>query len=183
MNESDLARLVEAAQAGEGQSWRELVDRLSGLVWSVARAFRLSADDAADVCQTVWLQLAQHLDEIHEPDRVGLWLMTTARRECLRFVRKESRQFPVDPVEVLEPIGQATAVEEHVVAQDRTEVLWRCLNELDDECRTLIRIFLADPVPTYAEAAAALDMPVGSVGPRRQRCIQKLRGSAIGHYE
>ena len=85
------ADLVFAAKAGDSQAWNALVDRFASTVWAVARAHRLSAADAADVSQTTWMRLVEHLDRIEQPERVGAWLATTARRESLRILRLGGR--------------------------------------------------------------------------------------------
>src|SRR5215210_6631372 len=82
----DVAGLVRAAAAGNEPAWNRLVETYAGLVWAVARSHQLSEADAADVAQATWLRLVEHLDDLHEPERVGAWLATTARRECLRIV-------------------------------------------------------------------------------------------------
>jgi len=76
----DTGLLVRGAAGGDEGAWRGLVARFSGLVWAVVRAHRLTNADAADVYQTTWLRLAEHIDRIEQPDRVGAWLATAARR-------------------------------------------------------------------------------------------------------
>src|SRR3954468_5004445 len=86
-----LVELVHAAADGDQEAWDALVDRFAGLVWSIARAHRLSAADAADVSQTTWLRLVEHLGRIRDPERVGAWLAATARHEGLRVIRPPRR--------------------------------------------------------------------------------------------
>src|SRR5438093_10754388 len=80
----ELEQLVRDAAAGSQHAWKTLVARFERLVWAVARAHRLNSADAADVVQTTWLRLVEHLGDVQEPERLGAWLATTARRECLR---------------------------------------------------------------------------------------------------
>src|SRR4051794_3498545 len=89
---SGLAPLVHAAAGGDEAAWNALVDRFSGLVWAVARAHRLGAADAADVSQTTWLRLVENLTRLRDPEAVGAWLASTARREALRVLRRGSRE-------------------------------------------------------------------------------------------
>src|SRR3954452_20185839 len=91
---SEVADLVQAAAEGDQVAWDELVDRFNGLVWSVARAHRLPPRGASDVVQTTWLRLVEHLGRLQDPERVGAWLATTARRECLRVLRHSARLLP-----------------------------------------------------------------------------------------
>ena len=99
-----LNELVRAAAEGDQQAWDALVDRFAGLVWAIARAHRLSPADAADVSQTTWLRLVEHLGRIRDPERVGAWLAATARHECLRVIRHAGR-FVADGDVDLDAVG------------------------------------------------------------------------------
>lgn len=171
-----VSTLVQAAAEGRQEAWNELVRRYNGLVWSVARGFGLSAADAADVAQTTWLRLVERLSTIRDPERVGAWLATTARNESRQTLRRGGRQVPTADEYALEPAEPATApVDAGLLASERDEVLWRSIEALSEVCRRLIRALMADPPPTYEEVSAALDMPVGSIGPTRGRCLARLR--------
>src|SRR5687768_5646197 len=89
---NDVERAVDAARRGDERAWEALVQRYSGLIWAIARGHGLNAADAADVAQTTWIKLVEHLGRIEDPRRIGAWLATTARRECLRLVRDRARQ-------------------------------------------------------------------------------------------
>ncbi len=106
MDPEEAGRLVTAAADGDQGAWKALVERFSGLVWSVTRGYRLGSADAADVFQTAWLRLAEHLGRIEHPERIGAWLATTARHEALRIARSTARLVPVDDVTLL-AFGQA----------------------------------------------------------------------------
>lgn len=173
---SELSDLVAAARVGDESAWNQLVTRLAGLVWSITRGFGLSEHDALDVGQIVWLQLARNLDRIHEPERVGLWLATSTRRECVRLLQRERRWERVDPIAGLaDRADSAPSTEDAVIAEERNHLLRSALTKLPTGCQALLRAFLCVPEPSYAEVAAALGMPQGSVGPRRKRCLQHLR--------
>ena len=168
--------LVRAAAAGDRAAWDGLVERFGGLVWSVARAHRLGAADAADVSQTAWLRLVESLGRIREPDRVGAWLATTTRNECLRVIRRSGRQVPTDmEVDDEPPDPRAPPVEAGVLAGERDATLWRAFAAISERCQVLLRMLIADPPPTYEEISVALDMPIGSIGPIRGRCLEQLR--------
>ena len=173
MTDLDLRGAVEAAAAGDTEAWNDLVDRYAGLVWGVARGEGLSHADAADVCQTTWLRLAEHVGRLHTPESVGTWLARTARRECWRVLRSVHR---VDSVDATHPAwGQAPAADAKLLAEEELKRLWEGLASLSPPCRTLLRVLAADPPPTYAEVSEILDMPIGSIGPRRARCLERLR--------
>lgn len=170
-----VAADVRAAAAGDAAAWNRLVDRFSGLVWAVARGHRLSEADAADVSQTTWLRLAEHIHRLRDPERVGAWLATTARHESLRTLRRSTRLVPVDHDFDLVVDDGAPEPDHRLLDTERSTVLWRCFRALPRPCQTLLRTLLADPSPTYADVAVALEMPIGSIGPRRARCLDHLR--------
>jgi RNA polymerase sigma factor (sigma-70 family) len=183
--ESEKAReLVLAAAQGDGSAWRQLVENFSGLVWSIARGQGLSQADAADALQTTWLRLAEHLNRIENPERVGSWLATTARRESQRLGRLSRRVVVTDNELLLEADQSAAADSPEQAVLDaelamseaqRDRLLWSALAGLPERCQELLRVLIASPPPSYADIAAAMDMPVGSIGPTRARCLGQLR--------
>jgi RNA polymerase sigma factor (sigma-70 family) len=175
---TDLPSLLSAAGAGDQRAFDELVARFGRLVWSVARSFRLDDAAAADVSQTTWLRFVEQLHAIRDPERVGAWLATTARREALATLRRNGRAVPSgldggdgDAPDVLLP-----APDQRLLDGERDRGLWSCFAQLSARCQALLRVLTADPPPTYEEVAAALDMPVGSIGPTRGRCLDRLSG-------
>jgi RNA polymerase sigma factor (sigma-70 family) len=184
----DTGLLVRSAANGDEVAWRGLVARFSSLVWAVARAHRLTNADAADVYQTTWLRLAEHIGRIEHPDRIGAWLATAARRECLQSLRSAAKTAPTDDMDRLDITPAAgNPTEEAVLAAEteredaaRAAAMWRAFSRLSDRCRELLRILMATPPPSYAEVAAALGLPLGSIGPTRARCLQRLREEMAG---
>ncbi len=174
---------MAAAADGDKDAWQALVGRFSGLIWSITRAYRLPGADAADVFQTTWLRLAEHIRRIDDPERIGAWLATAARRECLQNIRASARAIPSDDMSRFESVGaDNNPTEEAILAAEREQedtqraaTVWRALERLSARCRELLRVLMASPPPSYAEVAAALGIPVGSIGPTRARCLRKLR--------
>src|SRR5262245_40980020 len=169
-----LGELVQSAADGDQDAWDTLVDRFAGLVWSIARAHRLSATDAADVSQTTWLRLVEHLGRIRDPERIGGWLAATARHECLRVIRHTGR-FVADGEVDLDAVGNEPEPSTLLLATERTAALWRAVEALPERCRMLIRALMADPPPSYEDLAAAFGIPIGSIGPTRARCLEQLK--------
>lgn len=170
------ATLVARARAGEATAWDALIERLANRVWAVVRAHRLDKADAEDVFQVTWMRLLTHLDSIHHPDRVGAWLASTARHESLRILRRSGRQVPSSDeyeFDVDDPL--AVPAESGVLASERQAAVWTALGTLPAHCQRLIRLLMADPPPSYEEVSRALDMPIGSIGPTRGRCLEHLR--------
>jgi len=178
--EDGLGARLAAAAAGDRASWDYIIERFTGLVWSVARSYRLSTEDAADVVQTTWLRLLDNLDRIEDPQRLGSWLATTARHESLHSLRRSKRETAVDVLELVTSVpDDGAAVDRELLRSERDAALWELVERMSDGCRRLLRVMIATPPPSYAEIAAALDMPVGSIGPTRGRCLAALRSLAV----
>jgi RNA polymerase sigma factor (sigma-70 family) len=154
-----------------------LVEHFSGLVWSIAGAYGLSRADSADVVQVTWLRLVEHLGRLKDPSRVSAWLVTTARRECLRLLRAAKRDIPTDDDSRLEQLAPGNQSPESLALKgERAALLWRAFGRLGPHCQELLRaLILAYPVLSYEEVAEAFGMPVGSIGPTRARCLEQLR--------
>lgn len=176
MEPSDVADAVRRAAAGDKAAWNSLVESFSRLIWSVAGSHRLGPADSAEVVQTTWLRLLENLDRITYPERLGGWLATTARHESLRQLRLRGREIATDDESRLDgasPDGVPTP-ESVMLDRDRDRILWAAFAKLPDNCRDLLRLVVV-VAPPYTEVAAALDMPVGSIGPTRARCLKRLR--------
>jgi len=177
----DTAALVTAAAAGDPAAWSALVDRFSGLIWAVARGYGLRTADAEEVYQTAWFRLAQHIAQINDPERVGAWLATTARRESLRLLRAGARTSVTSNADILDRAVDDTPERRLVQSEDaaseveRARQLWQAFQQLSERCRELLRVLIASPPPSYVDVAAALGMPIGSIGPTRARCLARLR--------
>ncbi|MCW2933352.1 MAG: rpoE [Actinomycetia bacterium] len=165
--------LVAAAAAGDQSAWDALVDRYGSMLWSLTRSYRLGPADAADVVQTTWLRLVENLDRIVDPERLPGWLATTVRRECLRVSRRADVPRPGDDFAAIPDGGPEPG--DRLLREERDAALWQALAKLGESCRRLLRVLLADPPPSYAEASVILGMKVGSIGPTRQRCLARLR--------
>ena len=164
------------ARASGAAAWECLVARLSVLPWSVARAHRLPEADSADVVQSTWLRLLENLDAVSNAERLPGWLATTARRECLRSLRRSGQVLPVDqltahdlPDERLEPLDAG------LLRAERDLQPWGAFTELPAGCQALLRLLLAAPAPSYEDLAVALGRPLGAIGPTRGRCLRRLR--------
>jgi RNA polymerase sigma factor (sigma-70 family) len=178
-----LVDLVRRASDGDQAAWNAIVDRFAGTVWAIARAHRLNEATAADVSQTTWLRLVEHLDRIERPERLGAWLATTARRESLRVIRMAGRQVPTgEDFDLIEAPASNGPVDGHVLAEERNQVLGELVSQLPCRCQLILRLLSADTPLSYKELSEALEMPIGSIGPTRQRCLEHLRrlGARVG---
>jgi RNA polymerase sigma factor (sigma-70 family) len=173
---TSIAELLDAATQGDQAAWNALVAQYNSLVWSIARSYRLADADAADAVQMTWLRLVENLGRINDPDRLGGWLATTARRECLQLLRKGGRERPtLDDQTALQIADSDPPLDTALLLGERDSVLWQAFTAIGEKCQRLLRVLMATPPPSYAEASLALDMPVGSIGPTRQRCLNDLR--------
>lgn len=168
--------LVTRARNGERQAWDALVERYAPLIWSICRRHGLGRADTEDVGQTVWLYLAGHLGNLHEPAALPGWLATTARRECLRVLRagRPLAAGCVLDAETL-PDDQAGTAEQELLAAERQAALREAFLDLPPYGQRLIALLLEDPPVSYAEISARLGIPVGSIGPNRRRYLDKMR--------
>lgn len=176
MVDVDLSGTVRQAIAGDHHAWDLLVERFSGLVWNVARSQSLDVADAADVSQTVWLRLAEHIATLRDPERVGAWLAITTRNEAQRVRRRRHYQVPISDDRLMRlPEVNPRLPEAGIEAAEESEVLWRAFAGLGEACRVLLRMLISDPRPSYAMVSETLGVPVGSIGPTRSRCLSHLR--------
>ncbi len=172
----DVASLVRRAAEGDRHAWEGLVDQYSRLIWSITVDFKLIESDAADVVQTTWLRLLQHIDRIEYPDRVGSWLAATARNECLRSLAARKRVvLGHDDVELDNAVAHGPEIDERLLADERDQVVRDALSRLPRRWQRLLEMLMADPPASYAEISDQLGVPVGSIGPTRGRCLAQLR--------
>ncbi len=172
-----VGELVARARQGDDRAWGALVERYAPLVMSVCRRHHLGEPDTLDVAQGVWLALLEHLDAIREPAALPGWIATTTRRECLHLLTGKGgrqRQELVGEVDGAS-IDLTDELDELIVRSQRHAALLEALADLPPQHQQLVVLLIHDPPLAYAEIGRRLDMPVGSIGPTRQRCVEKIR--------
>jgi RNA polymerase sigma factor (sigma-70 family) len=172
-----VADLVNRARTGERQAWDALVERYAPLIWSICRKYQLDAADAEDAAQSIWLKLVDHLGSLRDPAALPGWLATTTRRECGRILRATRRPHDAGhaPNAGTIPDDHARTAEQDLLAAERHAALREAFGQLSPSCQQLIALLIHDPALSYAQISARLDIPVGSIGPNRRRCLDKLR--------
>jgi RNA polymerase sigma factor (sigma-70 family) len=181
LDSPDIVGLVRRATAGDRSAWEGLVEQYSRLIWSITVDFKLVESDAADVVQTTWLRLLEHINRIHYPDRVGSWLAATARNECLRSLAARKRvvlghdDAELDTAAAAAVVVHAPEVDERLLADERDQVVRDALSLLPGRWQRLLEMLMADPPVPYTEISDQLGLPVGSIGPTRGRCLAQLR--------
>jgi RNA polymerase sigma factor (sigma-70 family) len=162
-------------RAGEHAALDDLVRTLSPVLWHVVRSYGLDRDQAEDVVQTAWLTLVRRHESIVDPQAVAAWLTTTARREAWRVSKAANKAIAVGD-EVIEARVPAQAdAESQVIVADEQDRVWACVSQLSERCQRLLRIVAFEDRPDYAGIARELSMPIGSIGPTRGRCLDKLK--------
>jgi RNA polymerase sigma factor (sigma-70 family) len=169
--------LVIRAQHGDQLAWDALVERYAPLVWSICRRYGLDRADAEDVGQTVWLRLVGQLGKLRDPAAIPGWLATTTRRECCQARRAAGGQrataWVLDAEDI--PDSQGVSVEQDLLTAERHAALREAFTSLSPSCQRLMALLVEDPPMPYAQISARLGIPVGSIGPARRRCLEKLR--------
>jgi RNA polymerase sigma factor (sigma-70 family) len=176
-HEPAAAALCTRAAAGDQGAWDDIVERYAPMVWSICTRFRLSDRDLEDVAQNVWLLLVEQLGQLPEPAALAGWLAAATRRECLRAATASRGPKPLEPLEPLEPPDAAVTGEEVIMAE-RHAALRAALAELPASCQPLMDMLVGDPPYSYAAISTALGIPVECIGPRRARCLERIRESS-----
>lgn len=162
---------------GRSRAMDDLVRLLTPVLWHVVRAYGLERSAAEDVVQTTWLTLVRSADTIHDPRAVAGWLTTCARREAWRAGKAASRTDALPDDELDRRAGREQSAAHSAEVHARDGALWTAVAAMDERCRRLLRIVAFEDRPDYARIARDLAMPIGSIGPTRQRCLVKLRSS------
>ena len=167
--------LLVLAASGDQSAWNELVERFSQMVWSIARSFRLDDATAKDVSQTVWLRLVENLHRIDDPERLPGWLATTCRREALRVKGIRDR---VVPTEFQYDIpDESPSLESMLVEDEEAREVVVGFATLSDDCQLLLRLLTTEPPLSYEEISELVGRPIGSLGPTRSRCLERLKAA------
>jgi len=180
----DDAALVARCLRGDGSAWEALVKRYQRLVYAIVRRIGLDEHAAADVFQNVFSRLVAHLPKIADPSRLQAWIVTTAKREAL--LQRSRGQRTVSMTRDDEASGDGAewdmaddtpGAEQALDDLQQADQVRRALDRLDERCRTLLTLLFADDDerPAYDEVARRLGTSVGSIGPTRARCLDKLR--------
>ncbi|MEQ1804459.1 MAG: sigma-70 family RNA polymerase sigma factor, partial [Burkholderiaceae bacterium] len=182
--DADDAALVAGCLRGEAKSWEALVKRYQRLVFTIVRRMRMDEHMAADVFQTVFTRLLTHLPRIADPTRLQAWIVTTAKREALLQRRRGERTVSMtDDSEAGEDGREWDMADSAPLAEDaldhlqQLERVRRALDRLDPRSRGLLEMLFCDDDArgAYGDVADILNMAIGSIGPTRARCLDKLR--------
>ncbi len=175
---TDPTALVKAAMTGDRNASKDLVIRYTPLIHGVIGHYRLSRGDAEDVCQTVWLRLWQNLDRLRDLRALPGWIITTTKNESIKVAMSNQRTVLVDPHDS-EPQfpGEDTGLLDELLLAERDNLVRKGLAQLQPQHRELLLLLLAEPRVSYRQISLRLGITIGSIGPTRARCIDKLRAT------
>jgi RNA polymerase sigma factor (sigma-70 family) len=176
LKSASVADLVQRARDADPGAWEELMSRFGAMIAATGRRYRLTVADVAELQQTTWLRLVENLHRIEQPERVGGWLATTARRESLQILRRASKyRSGADDMIANTPDRHLPEPDARPIAAERGTALKVAWDRLNHHCQRLLSsLFSEDPI-SYKDLSKLLPMPVGSIGPTRARCLQHLR--------
>ena len=165
------ADLVQACLDGDAAAWDEILRRFGRLVYSIPRRYGFSDADADDVFQAVLTILFRKLDTVRDRDRLSAWLIRTTHRECYRIGKRSGRYAELD--RDIEDVNEPT--DDDTELWERRSLVRQGLHRLGGRCEQLLTaLFITPGQPNYDSIAQQLDMKVGSIGPTRARCFEKL---------
>jgi len=178
------AALIAACLSGDAAAWDALIERYEGLVFTCAVRMGLSRTDAEDVFQEVCLLLLNHLGDLRDTSRLAGWLTSTTKREVWRMQRRRGsalmsemgdREWELEGAQDVHQ-GSPPSPEEQALALEDHHLVRQAMQRLPDRCRDLLTLlYCKDPPCSYVEIAQRLSVPLGSIGPHRARCLQRLR--------
>jgi len=178
---ASVADVLSGIHDGDPAAWDEILRRYGKLVSTTVRSFRLQQADAVDAMQMTWLRLAENAHRVQFPERLGGWLATTARRECLHILR-QAKLAPIFTDVAPEPaFDPSVGPEQRVIDAETTQTLRKLIEELSPLRRTLIRMLFTDNPCSYDEVARITGMPLGGIGPTRARALRQLRDRLDEH--
>ncbi|MDO9175311.1 MAG: sigma-70 family RNA polymerase sigma factor [Actinomycetota bacterium] len=175
---SDLPALVARALERDQRAWHDLVDRLKGVVWKVLYSYDLSAEDRNDAFASTFFRLYERLSTVRDPEKLPGWLATTARNEANTVSRRRAKLVPMAELPLRSADTDPGLDLSEALQHDELRIaLFAAFQRLSPEHQALMRMLSADPPIGYDEISRVLDLPHGSIGPTRQRCLQRLRSS------
>lgn len=184
-----VSELVLAATDGSEEAWSAIVERYERLVRAIVRRYHISGADVDDVVQTVWLQLFTNISKLREPKALPAWIISTTAHASVRTAQVSGRAVPVDPLDMaalhdraMWALGEAdnqTPIDRDLLREEDRHCVRRALDELTSTQRDLVLQTVADPPRRYADISRDMGIPIGSIGPTRGRCLQKLRTTVL----
>lgn len=172
--------LVRACRDADESAWEAVVYKYQNLLFSIPRRAGLGKDLAGDVLQDVFTTLYLKLDQLEKPQFLRAWLVTTTKHKTMHLIHRETRGRPrsIDDGEnesAFEIADRLPLVDDVLVQLEREEQIENAFKEIDERCRRLLLLlYFDDEKVAYTEVSETLGIPLGSIGPTKARCLQKL---------
>lgn len=170
---TSVADIVGRAAVCDDRAWEDLVRRYSRLLAAIANQYRLGPGDRDDAVQMTWMDLVRSVHRLRDPERVGGWLATSMRRNCLRVLRHGGREVPTEDTLEWGTRGDHDAVDDRLLRAERDTLLWQSVEELPERQRDVVHALFVDEL-SYDDVSARMAMPVGAIGPTRLRALRRL---------
>jgi RNA polymerase sigma factor (sigma-70 family) len=171
-----LIELARSDSSDARKAWELLVRRHARVVWKVVRCFSLAEEQAWEAYQSTWLRAIEHLGGLADPTRFPGWLATIARNETLAVIRSTRKHVPSDSVP--DAVSDDPPVGHDIDRAEVKEAVRKGFRCMSPQCQALLRLISIEPALSYEEIERLLDVPHGSIGPTRRRCLDKLRMTA-----
>lgn len=152
---------------------------LTPMLWHLARSYRVDQAEAEDAVQNTWLALVTHRGSIQDAQALVRWLSVTVRREAARQAQRSDRVTIVEETEVDLRLPAVPGPEDDAIKGAQARALWSKTKELSSRCQHLLRVLAFSDRPDYQSISTELGIPVGSIGPTRGRCLDKLRKACV----
>jgi RNA polymerase sigma factor (sigma-70 family) len=174
--------LVGDLRRGLPGAWERLIDRYASLALSVPLRLGLSQADAEEVCQATWVILHRHLLLIEKPGSLSAWILTTASREAAKIRRARAQFRQLEPELNRQRMDESPSPREELDRFERIQQVRELVAQMAGPNRRLLTKLYFDPrEPSYAQIAKELDIPIGSIGPMRGRCLASLGRKLTKH--
>jgi RNA polymerase sigma factor (sigma-70 family) len=170
--------LVAGIRARDESAWRAMTEQYEPLLRWLARWCGLSAEDAEDAVQLTWLRCLEHIDQLTDADRLNSWLVTICRRECIRLATKARRDVLLsepDMARLIDSRREECDPYAEVALHDQYNRLYHAIMALPGRQRVILVELLRREDQSYLDLSHRLGLPVGSIGPTRQRAVTRLR--------
>jgi RNA polymerase sigma factor (sigma-70 family) len=172
---ADDAKLVDQCLRGDEAAWTVLLSKYKNLIFSIPIKYGFSREEAADIFQSVCLDVLCELKRLREPRALGGWLIRITYNKCFHQQQRDQR-FAAENGQVELAIATEEIPDSRLHELQRDQALRTALGSLTPRCHKLVEmLFFESPARPYDEIAKSLSLAIGSIGSIRRRCLDDLR--------
>jgi len=170
------ARLIRGCLNGDDRAWAALIDKYKNLIYSIPLKYGASPEDAADIFQSVCLELFNELPRLRKVAAFRSWLITVTAHQAFQWKRRTRRRAEDELTPAEEETLETDPSPDLLEQVEREQVLREAIAELPPRCREMITmLFFQEPQVPYRDVARQLGLAVGSIGFIRGRCLKRLQ--------